>query len=97
MTQQQRTKTKAALRLYGKRGRTSPERKAWSDAIERTIRYYEETDPLRADLIRVRYLEHRTEAETISRLHIGRTTYQKANLDLLSTVAVYAAQQGAQL
>lgn len=28
-------------------------------------------------------------------LHIGRTTYQKALQDLLSTIAVYAAQRGA--
>ena len=31
----------------------------------------------------------------IERLHIGRTTYQKAQTDLLSTIAIYAAQRGA--
>ena len=29
-----------------------------------------------------------------AQLHIGRTTYQKANTDLLSTLAVYAARDG---
>ena len=33
--------------------------------------------------------------DTIERLHIGRSTYQKAQSDLLSTVAVYAARFGA--
>ena len=36
-----------------------------------------------------------TKHGTIERLHIGRSTYQKAQTDLLSTVAVYAAQYGA--
>ena len=31
----------------------------------------------------------------LEELHIGRTTYQKANTDLMSTLAVYAAQEGA--
>ena len=35
------------------------------------------------------------EADVLEQLHIGRTTYQKAELDLLSTIAVYAAQNGA--
>ena len=47
------------------------------------------------DLMRLRYFERRTEDDTIERLHIGRSTYQKAQTDLLSTVAVYAAQYGA--
>ena len=55
----------------------------------------QQEDPLRADLLRLRYLERRTEDDTIERLHIGRSTYQKAQSDLLSTVAVYAARFGA--
>ena len=35
------------------------------------------------------------EDEILEQLHIGRTTYQKALQDLLSTIAVYAAQRGA--
>lgn len=57
--------------------------------------YYQQEDPLRADALRLRYLERRTEDDTIERLHIGRSTYQKAQSDLLSTVAVYAARFGA--
>ena len=57
--------------------------------------YYKEADPIRADLLQLRYLQHRKEADVLEQLHIGRTTYQKAELDLLSTIAVYAAQNGA--
>lgn len=42
----------------------------------------------------MRYLQDRKEAD-VEQPHIGRTTYQKAELDLLSTIAVYAAQNGA--
>lgn len=45
--------------------------------------------------MRLRYFEHCTEEQTMGQLYIGRSTYQKAQLDLLSTVAVFAAQQGA--
>lgn len=72
-----------------------PANAGWRLAIERTIEYYQQEDPLRADLLRLRYLERRTEDDTIERLHIGRSTYQKAQSDLLSTVAVYAARFGA--
>lgn len=51
--------------------------------------------PSGADLLQLRYLQHRKEADVLEQLHIGRTTYQKAELDLLSTIAVYAAQNGA--
>lgn len=40
-------------------------------------------------------LRHKLLGETQFKLHIGRTTYQKALQDLLSTIAVYAAQRGA--
>ena len=64
MTEDQRAKTKLALRRYGTRQwACSPANVGWRRAIER--------------------------------LHIGRSTYQKAQTDLLSTVAVYAAQYGA--
>ena len=42
----------------------------------------------------LRYVQHRTEDDVIDQLHIGRTTYQKAHQDLLSTIAVYAAERG---
>ena len=50
---------------------------------------------MRADLFELRYVQHRTEEDVMEQLHIGRTTYQKAMQDLLSTVAVYAAARGA--
>ena len=96
MTKEQREKTKLALRRYGTRQWAAcPANAGWRLAIERTIEYYQQEDPLRADLLRLRYLERRTEDDTIERLHIGRSTYQKAQSDLLSTVAVYAARFGA--
>lgn len=98
MTNEQRRKTRAALQHYGLRcGRAGSDRRAWAEAIESTLDNYDQHDPVRAELLRMRYLEHRTEDETIDQLHIGRTTYQKAHLDMLSTVAVYAAQHGARL
>lgn len=96
MTPEQRAITRNALRKYGTRqwART-PENRRWQDAIDESILYYEEHDPLRADLLRLRYFENRTEDEVIEQLHIGRTTYQKAQQDLLSTIAISAARRGA--
>ena len=45
-------------------------------------------------MFELRYVQHRTEDDVIDQLHIGRTTYQKAHQDLLSTIAVYAAERG---
>ena len=67
---------------------------AWCAAIEEGLAYYRKNDPLRADLFELRYVQHRTEDDVIDQLHIGRTTYQKAHQDLLSTIAVYAAERG---
>lgn len=67
----------------------------WAYALRKTAAYYEGTDPIRSGIIRERYRRHLTEEQVIDRLHIGHTTYQKANSDLLSTLAVYAAQIGA--
>ena len=69
--------------------------RSWRAAIEESLAYYRRADPLRADLFELRYVQHHTEEDVMERLHIGRTTYQKAMQDLLSTVAVYAAQRGA--
>ena len=80
MTKEQREKTKLALRRYGTRQWAAcPANAGWRLAIERTIEYYQQEDPLRADLLRLRYLERRTEDDTIERLHIGRSTYQKSD------------------
>ena len=65
----------------------SPVERSWCAAIEEGLAYYRKNDPLR-------YVQHRTEDDVIDQLHIGRTTYQKAHQDLLSTIAVYAAERG---
>ena len=96
MTTEQRTKTRQALRRYGQRQRArSPVDRSWFRAIEQSLDYYRSKDPVRADLFELYYMQHRSEDEVLELLHIGRTTYQKAQQDLLSTVAIYAAQQGA--
>lgn len=96
MTKQQRDATRSALLAYGRRQwARSPVNRRWEKAIEDSMAYYKEADPIRADLLQLRYLQHRKEADVLEQLHIGRTTYQKAELDLLSTIAVYAAQNGA--
>ena len=96
MTPEQRDLTRNALRKYGERhwART-PENRRWQSAIDEGIDYYQAHDPMRADLLRMRFFERRPEDEILEQLHIGRTTSQKALQDLLSTIAVYAAQRGA--
>ena len=95
MTSKQRNQTRLALYRYGMRQRArSPVERSWCAAIEEGLAYYRKNDPLRADLFELRYVQHRTEDDVIDQLHIGRTTYQKAHQDLLSTIAVYAAERG---
>ena len=96
VTPEQRDVTRNALRKYGERhwART-PENRRWQSAIDEGLDYYQAHDPMRADLLRMRFFEQRPEDEILEQLHIGRTTYQKALQDLLSTIAVYAAQRGA--
>ena len=97
MTAEQRKKTREALQNYGiRQWARSPANWGWARAIQQTQDYYNSiADPIRAGLLQLRYLEHRREEDVLERLCIGRTTYQKAQLDLLSTVAVYAARYGA--
>lgn len=95
MTLQQRRSVQSALRHYGLRHwANSAENRLWRDAIDQALAYYDDHDPIRSDLMRLRYIQRRTEDQTIDRLHIGRTTYKKAHDDLLSTIAVFAAQRG---
>ena len=92
MTAEQRRKTREALQNYGTRQwARSPANWGWARAIQQTPEDY----PIRAGLLQLRYLERRKEEDVLERLCIGRTTYQKAQLDLLSTVAVFAARYGA--
>ena len=96
MTREQSKATKQAMQRYGtKQWARNPVERSWRAAIEQAVDYYKEHDPLRAQLFELRYVQNRTEEDVIERLHIGRTTYKKAQQDLLSTIAVYAAQRGA--
>ena len=96
LTAEQRRKTREALQNYGTRQwARSPANWGWARAIQQTQEYYRTADPIRAGLLQLRYLERRKEEDVLERLCIGRTTYQKAQLDLLSTVAVFAARYGA--
>ncbi len=95
MTLEQRRSVKNALHEYGlRRWSNSAERRLWRESIDEALAYYDRTDPIRSELVRLRYIQKRTEEQTIDQLHIGRTTYKKAHDDLLSTIAVYAAQRG---
>ena len=96
MTIEARQKCRAALwhwKLIERQ--TDPRNLSWAQALRRTAAYYERRDPIRAGILKERYRRHRTEEQVLEELHIGRTTYQKANTDLMSTLAVYAAQEGA--
>ena len=89
MTQQQRRATRNALARYGQRGyRQTFEGRGWSLAIEQALRYYDQTDPIRARLLRMRYFEHRSIEDVMEQLNL------RAHSDLLSTIAVYAAHNG---
>ena len=75
MTKQQRDATRSALLAYGRRQwARSPVNRRWEKAIEDSMAYYKEADPIRADLLQLRYLQHRKEADVLEQLHIGRTT-----------------------
>lgn len=96
MTLEDRRQCRTALWNWGLiEHQTSPEDACWAQAMRKTAAYYERRDPIRAGIIEQRYRRHLTEEQVIDRLHIGRSTYQKANDDLLSTLAVYAARNGA--
>lgn len=67
MTPEQRDVTRNALRKYGERhwART-PENRRWQSAIDEGIDYYQVHDPMRADLLRMRFFEQRPEDEILS-------------------------------
>lgn len=46
------------------------------------------------ELLRLRYIEGLREDAVIRALYIGRTTYYTKELEVLSTVGIYAAQAG---
>ena len=87
MTKKQRKEVRRALRQYDGRGK-------WAAVLARVRDYYAREDPVCWDLLRLRYIEGRSEWDVVGLLHIGRTTYYHKELEALSTVAVYAAAAG---
>ena len=90
MTKEQKKATRKALRRYAE----GPGRAAWAEVIEGVLRYYEQTEPLCAQLLRLRYLEGRPEEKVVPALYVCRSTYYRKELEVLSTVAVEAARRG---
>ena len=96
MTQEQRRKTKEALSHYGNKNWVHGARNwGWRRAIELAEEYYREADPgLRGSILRMRYMERQRREEVMDKLNISYSTYQKAQDDLLGTIAVFAAHFG---
>lgn len=93
MTQEQKKTVRKALRRCG-RGACEAYAPGWGEAVAETLAYYDRADPVCAALLRLRYLEGRSESEALSKLYIGRTTYYRKELEALSTVAIAAARRG---
>lgn len=97
MTREQKKAVRRGLRAYGKALETGTPDDAppgWAEIVERTTGYYSRHDRICAELLRLRYLERKTEEETVDALFVSRSTYYRKELDALSTVAVYAAAAG---
>lgn len=95
MTREQKKTVRRALRQYGRRalgGYASG--KKWIAAIDEAVSNLSGENDLCAELLRLRYIDGMSEDKTIARLHIGRTTYYRKDLEALSTVAIAAARRG---
>ena len=75
MTRQQKKAVRKALRQYGRKqkaadaaGCAAAGPDPWGRVIRQALDYYAEVDGTCADLLRLRYLEERPEAETIENL-----------------------------
>lgn len=93
MTKEQKKTVRRALRLYG-RGLLTVCPAEWKTAIDWTMDYYAAEDPVCAQLMKLRYLERKPEAQVTQALNIGRTTYYHKELEVLSTLSTYAAGLG---
>ena len=97
MTKQQRRAVRRGLRQYGdalRRGDKAGAGMEWAGVVAKVMDYYAKADPTCGELLRLRYIEGRSEWDVVGLLHIGRTTYYHKELEALSTVAVYAAAAG---
>ena len=88
MTREEKKTVRKALRRCGRRAceACAP---GWGEVVAQTLAYYDGTDPVCAELLRLRYLD-----AVLGRLYIGRTTYYRKELEALSTVAIAAARRG---
>ena len=87
MTKKQRKAVRRALREFDGSG-------PWVGVLDKVRDYYAHTDPVCWELLRLRYIEGLREDAVIKALYIGRTTYYTKELEVLSTVGIYAAQAG---
>lgn len=99
VTKQQKKDVRKALRRYGmeraeEKNTAAEWVRAWGTVIRRAMDYYEKADPDCAKLLQLRYIDGLSEWETVGRLYIGRTTYYRKELEVLSTVGMYAARAG---
>ena len=99
VTKQQKKDVRKALRRYGmeraeEKNTAAEWVRAWGTVIRRAMDYYEKADPDCAKLLQLRYIDGLSEWETVGQLYIGRTTYYRKELEVLSTVGMYAARAG---
>lgn len=67
----------------------------WLRAIQKTEAYYlTQKGSIGAIVLDLHFRQKMSETDTIKRSCIGRTTYQNVVTDIVSTLAVYAAQDG---
>lgn len=93
MTREQKKTVRKALRRCGRRA-CEAYAPGWGEVVAQTLAYYDGTDPVCAELLRLRYLDGLSENAVLARLYIGRTTYYRKELEALSTVAIAAARRG---
>lgn len=87
VTKQQKKAVRKALRKFDGSGQ-------WAGVLGRVRDYYAREDSVCWELLRLRYIEGRSEWDVVGLLHIGRTTYYHKELETLSTAAVFAAKAG---
>lgn len=96
MTAEQRRKTREALQNYGTRQwARSPANWGWARAIQQTQEYYRTADPSVQACSSCATWSAARRRMCWSGSASDAPPYQKAQLDLLSTVAVFAARYGA--
>lgn len=98
MTKQQKRKTREILRLYaaaeaGRAQMAAPARAAARAAVQAV----EREGGAKAKLLKMRYLEGRRVHQVIEALYIGATTYNKLDIEAISTAAIVMAEHGCKI